>query len=226
MFSDNTILLPMTYLGPVQLYCRYFGEEKILIEQNDSYQKQTYRNRCDIYGANGRLSLVVPVKHERGKRLKVKDVKIDYDTDWRRLHWKGIESAYNSSPFFEYYRDIFEPYYQKEFVFLIDLCIHLNDDILKILNKPVQLYLTKEFIVPGKIDTITDLRALIHPKIRIEADKGFRAIEYFQVFRQAHGFIPGLSIIDLIFNMGPEAGRVLISSCTLDKSARFLEKLS
>ena len=212
MSSEKTILLPLTYLGPIQLYCRYFQGGEIIIEQNDSYQKQTYRNRCDIYGANGKLSLVIPVKHEKGKRLKVQDVRIDYDTDWRRLHWKGIVSAYNSSPYFEYYQDIFEPYYRKEPAFLIDLCISLNNDVLKILNRPVKPVLTSSFLFPGDTGAVEDLRSAIHPKIGFACDSGFRILEYSQVFMQAHGFIPNLSILDLIFNMGPEAGKLLSSS--------------
>jgi len=199
----------MTYLGPLQLYSRYYTSQAVIIEQHDSYQKQTYRNRCDIYGANGRLSLVIPVKHEKGIRLMTKDVRIDYDTDWRRLHWKGIESAYRSSPYFEYYCDFFEPYYRKKFVFLIDLCLRLNDEVLKILHIPGKPELTNEFIFPGRRPDIIYLRTIISPKLDIGSDKEFKAIEYSQVFRNVHGFIPNLSILDLIFNMGPECGTVL-----------------
>jgi hypothetical protein len=235
------VLLPLTYLGPVQLYCRYYESTEIIIEQNDTYQKQSYRNRCDIYGANGRLSLSIPVKHDREKRLKVKEIKIDYATDWRRIHWKGIVSAYNSSPYFEYYRDIFEIYYTNEFFYLIDLCLRLNEEVLKILgisNFPeltndfypsptpvaagkafpdvtplkLQLHAEGEGVSQRKGRNLLDLRGLIHPKINFEADGGFGVVEYSQVFLRTHGFIPNLSILDLIFNMGPEARRIL-SSC-------------
>jgi len=215
MSGEKTILLSLSYLGPLQLYCRYFETAKIIIEQNDTYQKQSYRNRCDIYGANGRLSLSIPVKHERGRRLKVKETKIDYATDWRRLHWKGIESAYKSSPYFEYYRDIFEPYYRKEFIYLVDFCKRLNDEILILLNYPIRPEFTQEFIFPGQIENGFDYRDLIHPKMSLVADEGFRVIEYTQVFSQAHGFIPNLSILDLIFNIGPESGKYL-RSCLRD----------
>jgi hypothetical protein len=241
------VLLPLTYLGPLQLFCRYFLPEEIRIEQFDNYQKQSYRNRCDIYGANGSLNLIIPVKHERGQRYKVRDTKIDYATDWRRLHWKGIVSAYNSSPFFEYYQDIFEPYYRKEFIFLVDFCMKLNDEVLKILHIQKKPELTKVFYptlayfrgLTGKAEVkleidlptvhpkredvdnwdcenILDLRSLIHPKIRIEDDKDFKIIEYTQVFSQKYGFVPNLSILDLVFNMGPESERVL-NSCLLKK---------
>jgi hypothetical protein len=205
----NSILLPLSYLGPLQLYCRYFENSRIIIEQYDSYQKQTYRNRSDIYAANGKLSLTIPVKHEKGMRHKVKDVKVDYETNWRKLHWKGIESAYNSSPYFEFYRDIFEPYYRKNFKFLIDLCLQLNDEVLQILNIQVKPDLTLEYVFQDDLLNTLDLRELIHPKRSYESDGRFRVVKYNQVFSEVHGFIPNLSILDLIFNMGPESGRIL-----------------
>ncbi len=212
-------ILPLSYLGPLQLYCRYYANQVILIELHDTYQKQSYRNRCDIYGANGRLCLSIPVKHLSGHRLKLKDVRIDYATDWRRLHWKGIVSAYNSSPYFQYYMDSFEPFYFKEFTFLIDLNQRLNEEVLKILGCKIMPEFTNDFIPfqksikeEGNESDIMDLRAIIHPKISLEYDSGYSSFEYIQVFSQVHGFIPNLSILDLIFNMGPESGRVL-SSC-------------
>jgi len=212
MPSVKSILLPMTYLGPLQLYSRYYTSQSVLIEQFDSYQKQTYRNRCEIYGANGRHSLVIPVKHEKGKRLMTKDVRIDYDTDWRRLHWKGIESAYRSSPYFEYYCDFLEPFYRREFIFLVDLCLRLNEEVLRILHIPNKPVLTNEFIFPGSRPDVIDLRLVISPKVDRFTDKEFHSIEYSQVFQTAHGFIPNLSILDLIFNLGPECGAVLRAS--------------
>jgi len=206
---ENNVLLPLTYLGPLQLYCRYFESANIFVEQYDTYQKQSYRNRCDIYGANGRLSLIIPVKHEKGKRLKVKDVRIDYATDWRRLHWKGIESAYNSSPYFEYYRDIFDPYYRKEFVFLIDICMSLNEEILNILGISARPKLTEKYVFSEVLTESIDLRSIIHPKENIENDPAFRIVEYTQVFSHLHGFQANLSVLDLVFNMGPESGKVL-----------------
>lgn len=183
------------------------------MEQNDSYQKQTFRNRADIYGANGKLSLIIPVKHSSGTRFKVKDIEIDYATDWRRLHWKGIVSAYNSSPFFEYYQDIFEPFYKMELRFLIDLNLKLNDEVLKLLSCSNKPKLTQEFIPFNKSDNAfisRDLREVIHPKSHLNNDEEFRILEYTQVFEQKHGFMPNLSILDLIFNLGPESGEYLV----------------
>ena len=208
------------------MYARYFVNDSIVLEQNDTYQKQTYRNRADIYGANGKLSLIIPVKHCSGTRYKVKDIEIDYATDWRRLHWKGIVSAYNSSPFFEYYQDIFEPYYKMEFRFLIDLNLKLNDEVLKILSCSLMPKLSQEFIpinksygntvISNNIFISKDLRDTIHPKSLLKNDDEFNVIKYTQVFEQKHGFIPNLSILDLIFNLGPESSEYL-GKCMKDK---------
>lgn len=206
--GEGAVCLPLTYLGPVQLYARYFGDRKIILEQHDHYQKQTYRNRCDILGSNGRLSLIIPVKHARGRKLKMKEVRIDYETDWRRLHWKGIESAYNTSPFFEYYRDTFEPFYHVKYDFLIDLCLDLNRLVINILSTS-QIPTLSETFSPVMEN---DLRELIHPKKPLSLDEGFTPVEYSQVFSSRHGFQANLSIIDLIFNSGPESVRILKES--------------
>ncbi len=182
-----------------------------MVEIHDTYQKQSYRNRCDIYGANGKLSLTIPVKHEKGKRLMVKEIRIDYATDWRKLHWKGIESAYNSSPYFEFYRDIFEPYYKKETNFLVDFCMEMNDEILKILNIAKRPELTQVFVFPSENENFKDLRNSIHPKVNAQSDAGFKIIAYPQVFMQSHAYIQNLSILDLVFNLGPESGSYLKS---------------
>jgi hypothetical protein len=218
MKIPEQILIPMTYLGPLSLYSKYLESGQILIEQHDSYTKQSYRNRCKIYSANGSLNLIVPVKHERGSKIKVKDIRIDYDTDWRRLHWKGIESAYNSSPFFEYFRDAFEPYYLREYVFLKDLCTGLNEEVLRILNITSKPLFTEEFINPGSNASINDLREKIHPKRETLPIRIFNNARYSQVFMSSHGFIPDLSILDLIFNTGPEAVSILRKLSVVDET--------
>lgn len=142
----------------------------------------------------------------------MKDAHIDYDTDWRRMHWKGILSAYSSSPYFEFYRDVFEPYYQKEHKFLIDLCFPLIQEVLSILQIQVEPKLTDEFLFPGEHQGIIDLRSLIQPKNSVQTDIDFKIVQYSQVFQEQNGFIPNLSIIDLLFNMGPESRGVLMKS--------------
>jgi hypothetical protein len=210
--DENLILLPLTYLGPIQYYSKFLLEGRFVVEQYDSYVKQTYRNRCVILGANGPVILTIPIKKKRGQKNLVKDIIIDYDTDWRRLHWRGIISAYNSSPFFEFYRDRFEPFYLKKYSFLVDYCFTLTKDVLNLMIIDVDLILSDSYIFPKNKRIIHDFRELIHPKTDIKEDDYFRSVTYQQVFSGKWGFIPNLSILDLLFNLGPEALVILKNS--------------
>jgi hypothetical protein len=210
--TEDLIILPLTYLGPVQYFSKFFSERNLAIEQYDNYCKQTYRNRCIIYGANGPVVLVIPVKRMKGKKNPVKDIAIDYETDWRRLHWRGIVSAYNSSPYFEFYMDSFEPYYLKKYNFLVDYCYSLTSQVLQLLDVDTNPALTEEYLFPGDDRIYKDFRSLIHPKINFKEDNSFSSLVYKQVFSEKFGFIPNLSIIDLLFNLGPEAAGLLRKS--------------
>lgn len=207
--DPNSIILSSAYLGPVQYFSRFNGKEDILIEQYDHYLKQTYRNRCVILGANGRLPLIIPVVKEHGKKIFMKDVRIDYATDWQRLHRQGIVSAYRSSAFFEFYFDDFEPFYRKKTTFLIDLNTELTKIILRHLEIDRTFRFTNEFILPGGL--VHDYRAGIHPKVSLATDPLFRPVPYTQTFAGRHDFVPNLSIIDLLFNTGPEAKQILMA---------------
>jgi hypothetical protein len=210
--DENLILLPLTYLGPVQYYSKFLLKGKFVIEQYDNYVKQTYRNRCVIFGANGPVILTIPVKKKREQKNLVKDIIIDYDTDWRRLHWRGIISAYNSSPFFEFYRDRFEPFYLKKYSFLVDYCFALTTEVLNVVNIDVDPVLSKKYIFTGDASIIHDFRELIHPKKDIKDDDSFRSVTYQQVFSGKCGFMQNLSILDLLFNLGPETVTILKNS--------------
>ena len=128
-------LLTTSYFPPIQYYSKLIKKEKIIIEQYEHYGKQSYRNRCDIYGANGLLTLSVPVIKGARKKIITKDIKIEYVEDWRKVHFKGIESAYRKSPFYEYYIDDIEPIFSKEYKYLLDL----NNDILGVLNEILEI---------------------------------------------------------------------------------------
>jgi hypothetical protein len=214
--DDRLILLPLTYFGPVQYYSKFLLDGRIVIEQYDSYSKQTYRNRCVISGANGPVILTIPVKKKRGRKNLVKDIIIDYDTDWRRLHWRGIISAYNSSPFFEFFRDNIEPFYFKKYIFLVDYCYTITREILHLLNIPDISVLSNQYLFPGDNRIIFDFRDLIHPKINYREDDSFNPIIYQQVFSDKQAFLPNLSILDLLFNLGPEATTNLRKSLISD----------
>ncbi len=203
---SNKILLSTAYLAPIQYYSKILKYDQVYIEAHENFIKQTYRNRCNIYGANGMLSLSIPVKNDAHK-IVIKDLLIDYSTNWRKLHWKSIESAYNSSPFFEYYVDDFIPFYQKKYKYLLDFNLEIQEMIIGNIEIETNINYTKEYQFANDL-LIDDFREKIHPKKNI-TDKDFKIQKYNQVFINKHGFIPNLSIIDLLFNEGTNAVEIL-----------------
>lgn len=199
-----TVLLATAYLAPVQYYSKLYNHSSVLIEHYEHFQKQTYRNRCNIYGANGLLSLSIPLQ-KRGERTFTKDVKIAYDCNWQKLHWRSLQSAYRRSPFFEFYEDDFISFYEnKKFDFLIDLNEALLDVTLQLLGKNIEFKNTSSYQKEYTENT-DDFRTLISPKESYTTDSDFILKPYLQVFENKHGFIPNLSIVDLLFNQGPSA---------------------
>lgn len=210
----ESVILNTTYLGPIQFYARLMRSDAVFIEQFDSYQKQTYRNRCSILGANGVLDLTIPVVKNSGKKTLVKDVRIDYATRWQNNHWRSIFSAYNSSPFFEYYESDFVPFYEKKYPFLIDFNMELQQVIAKALELETTVQLTTDYL---PVFNGADLRGAITPKQdQAKPALNFYAYPYTQTFSEKYGFVPNLSIIDLLFNTGPEAEMVLGKSVIIN----------
>ena len=206
----DQLILTTVYLGPVQYYTKFFESEQVFIEQYDNYRKQTYRNRCNILGANGPLVLTVPVVKEKRPKTLVKDIRIDYATQWQKNHWRSIFSAYNSSPFFEYYETDFMPFYEKRWKFLCDFNMALHKVVADLLELNSLGEFTNEY---AKNFEGIDCREVITPKkdFRI-ADDCFDPVAYTQTFGEKFGFVPNLSIIDLLFNCGPEARLILEQS--------------
>ena len=202
----STALLQTTYFGPIQWYqklCRY---DQTLIEQYDSYQKQTYRNRCVIATANGLQTLTVPVEHDtlniKNEILKVKDLRISDHNNWRRIHWNALQSAYNESPFFDYYADDIRPFFEKKYEFLVDFNEAIRQTVCNLLDIHPQVSYTTDFSrQPSDIDDYREVINAKHP----QADEDFQPRRYWQVFEGKHGFQSNLSILDLLFNMGNEA---------------------
>lgn len=205
------IYLTTAYLAPVPYYTKFLKGDRIFIEQNDNYVKQTYRNRCTILSANGPISLSVPVAHSSSEKVKTKDIRIAGHGNWQHMHWNAIVSAYNSTPFFEFYQDDFHPFFHKKTEFLFDFNNELQSMVLKLLNIDANILFTDEYHTEVS-DKELDLREAIHPKKDWQTDPDFSPVPYYQVFEQRFGFVENMSIIDLLFNMGNESLIVLNNS--------------
>ena len=212
--NQRAALLSSAYLGPIQYYSKLVSYPQILIERYETYHKQSYRNRCIILAANGLLDLSIPVLEGPRAKAPMHELQLSYDHNWQQIHWRSISSAYKNSPFFEYYADDLAPYYhERKWKYLIDFNSGIQDVMLDALNyKPVIEY-TNSYIKSGDTpDTINDFRYTIHPKPhRQSIDHHFYATPYHQVFNSEAEFASNLSILDLLFNEGPEALTVLKS---------------
>jgi len=207
----SSVLLTSAYLAPVQYYTKLYAYDRILEERCDHYVKQTYRNRCVIAGPGGPQALTIPVEHAGAGKTAMRDVRISDHGNWRHLHWTALVTAYDGSPFFEYYADDFRPFYERRYAFLLDFNAALQEKVLELLGLSPHIEPTGHYADAAEADT--DLREAISPKAGFRADTTFRPAAYYQVFSARHGFLPNLSIADLLFNMGPEARLVLRDSC-------------
>ena len=225
----TTALLQTTYFGPVQWYQKLKRYDHCVIEQYDSYQKQTYRNRCVIATANGLQALTVPVE-VGGKKEEVREVRISDHNQWRRVHWNALQSAYSESPFFEYYADDIRPFFEQKYEFLIDFNEAIRQKMCELLDIETSVSYSSGFMVHGSWFMVhgswfmvhgsgfrdqgsgfrvhgsgfRDFREVIHAK-HPQDDPEFQPRSYWQVFQHRYGFQPNLSILDLLFCMGPEA---------------------
>lgn len=200
----SEVYLSSAYLAPVEYYTAMANSETVIIEKNDSYLKQTYRNRCHIAAANGMMALSIPVEKSNGEKILTRDIRISEHNDWQIHHWRSIESAYNSTPFFEFYKDDLLPFYERKWNFLWDFNLEIQAEMLELLDLKPTIKSTESY--EKKLDENTvDLRETIHPK----KDNTANFKPYYQVFESRFGFQPNLSIIDLLFNMGNESQLVI-----------------
>ena len=197
--SVETILLSSAYLPPVSYIQSCIRAEKIIFEKHEHFVKQTYRNRCSVYGANGKLNLVIPVQHQIVYRLPMCNVRISYNSSWNKIHWRSLESAYRKSAFFEYYEDQFKKHFEEPEEFLFDFNQKLLEKIFSILEVKAGIFFTESWTEMPE-QPIADLRFKAHQK-----ESGIQIQNYYQVFNDKFGFLPDLSILDLLFNEGPAA---------------------
>ncbi|EIJ39255.1 MULTISPECIES: WbqC family protein [Galbibacter] len=178
--------------------------ENLIFEKEDNYQKQTYRNRTYIYSPNGIQMLSIPIKHNKNKaHQKYKDVELETNFDWKKQHWKSIQTAYRTSPFFEFYEDEFAPFFEKQHKFLYDM----NMESIEILADCFQIELDFSFTTEfeKEISGVLDNRHLAKAK----EEKNYNFDVYTQVFDDKHGFIENLNGLDLLFNEGTNASNYL-----------------
>ena len=198
-----SVLLSSTYFGPIQWYQK-LHRMPCIIEQHDHFVKQTYRNRCVIATANGTQTLTVPIERYDGTKCPMRDIRISDHGNWRHLHWNALVSAYGETPFFEFYADDLRPFFEKHHTFLFDLNLDIMHTMCQLLDVRPQVTLSEQYIVlPSEDDAVVDFREAIRPKHPLP-DADFNPTPYYQVRAQRHGFLPNLSILDLLFNEGPE----------------------
>ena len=223
-------MLSTTYFGPVQWYQKLHRAECVQMEQWESFQKQTYRNRCLIATTQGIQALTVPT--ERGGSPLIKDTRISDHGNWRHLHWNALQSAYGESPFFEYYQDDIRPFFEQRWDYLLDFNEAIRIKMCDLIDIHPRVVPTEFFLCPAEMNHIkesafgmgyaqksetnisqisfipagqyTDFREAIRPKNPLP-DPDFEPKPYYQVYQQKHSFLPNLSILDLLFNMGPES---------------------
>ena len=190
----NSLLLP-TYFPSISHFAVIAQSENIIFEMEDNFQKQTNRNRTYIYSPNGIQLLNIPIKHSKSAHQKTKDVLIENEFDWKKQHFKSLEAAYRSSPFFEFFEDDISPIFEKKHIFLMDLNLEVFDIVTKCLRMKLEFGKTIEYF--HEVENVSDFRYLANGK------KDTNSFEkYPQVFDDKHGFINNLSVLDLLFNEG------------------------
>ena len=196
----NAVLLSTTYFGPIQWYQKLYRADEAWIEQHEHFVKQTYRSRCIIATTQGTQALTVPVERDILKSQAIKDIRISDHGNWRHLHWNALQSAYGESPFFEYYEDDLRPFFEKRWTFLFDFNEAIREKLCELLDICPVVRFTEKYVS----DHASDYREAINPK-HPAPDPDFQPRRYYQVYEAKHGFLPNLSVVDLLFNMGPES---------------------
>ena len=188
------ILIHPTYFPSISHYVAMAKASSITLEMDDNFQKQTNRNRMYIYSSNGMQLLNIPVKHLKNSHQKSRDIKLETEFDWQKQHFKSLEAAYRSSPFFEFFEDIIMPVFEKDYIYLMDLNLDTMDIVSKCIGIKTKFLQSAEFHEETDLVDFRNLAAGKKDQTEITP--------YTQVFGDKYGFINNLSVLDLLFNEG------------------------
>jgi hypothetical protein len=192
------IIVSTSYLPPLGYTLALMRAGEVFVDLHETYPKQTCRNHCNIYGPNGKQVLSVPVRKTMGNHTPTLEIIPVNEIPWQNIHWRSIEAAYSNSPFFQFYQDDFLPFFTKKYDFLVDLNSDILSAVMRILHIECKVSFTSSYV--RHPEGLTDRRTDLTSKHSV-----LMTPPYSQTFSEKHGFIPNLSIIDLIFNLGPEA---------------------
>ena len=219
MNSNNSLIIEAQYFPPIEYFKQFVQFPHIVIEAHENYQKGSYRNRCHIANSTGVQVLSVPLRKGKNANQPIREVAIAYDMDWQKQHWQSIRTAYGSAPFWEHYAPQLEPFFLKKWDYLFDLNIAILETFLKILKlkNTVNVSFSTDYEINFTIKEIIDTPSGVRQdgvdlRNKILPNKSdFQGEKYAQLFQERTGFLPNLSILDLIFCTGPQAMTVIKS---------------
>jgi hypothetical protein len=191
------VLLSTAYFAPISYYILIANNIDVILEKHENFNRQSYRNRCRIYSANGLQDLVVPIVKNKSEKTKITEVQISYDTLWQKQHYKAIEAAYRNSPFYEFYIDDLKIFFDKPYTHLYQMNMEILQKICQLIKLPLSI--EESTVYQNTTENLSDYRDIIHPK----KEHKIKTPTYWQVFASKFGFKHDLSILDLLFNMGP-----------------------
>jgi hypothetical protein len=217
------LILPIAWFPSVEYFICILKADEVFIEKHEYYIKQTYRNRMNIYSPNGLLSLSVPVIKVNGNKTLINDICISYTSGWQTIHWRSIETAYNSSPFFLYYKDEISPFFNQHFDKLFEYDLYILQKLMELIGIKKEIKFTEKFIMDTdkaclvSTNDLINLRNNFTPKKSIQHSAfNIQHFEYIQVYNKKYGFLPNLSILDLLFNLGPSTSKYLKSQISTE----------